>query len=341
MAAASVLGAVALSVSMLLLTINAANVAAVDAGNVAPMLGFLTVVGWYAASVLVWAGGAAIHEKSTLATYQSDESQRRLHEENKAFADWQETLADRPTDAEMAVWLDFDKAYIKSVAMKQYNLANRDLIAHVVLTGPASVSGGARVLYGPPRYSDYEVKLFLLTDTGVRLVSVQLHLATGATTNERRRAFRYDAISSAEVAEVGVRIDGSRREVVRPNDGTKDRRGISEKLVFSQEFVLTLNNTQAVHVLVGNFDQGLIDRVLEDARHLFELTRDTSGVTAALRILEAIAAEGSDWVKQERLRRRRRIMNYQRKNGARQALEKAADAPTPPIGIGKVRAELE
>lgn len=333
MVTGSILGVIALGMSVLLSAANAVGVA--------PILGLLTAAGWCAASILVWQGGAAVHKNSTLATYWSSESQRRLLEENKAFADWQEALADRPTDAEMAVWLDFDKAHIKATAMKQYGLANRDLIAHVVLTGPASVCYGARVLYGPPRYSDYDVQLFLLTDAGVRQVSVQLHLATGAITNERRRSFRYDAISSAEVAEVGVRIDGSRKEVVRSNEEAKSRRANSEKLVFSQEFTLTLNSMQAVHVMVGNCDQGLIDRVLEDAKYLFELARDTSGVTAALRILEAIAAEGNDWVKQERLRRRRRIMDYQRKRNALHALEKAPNVPTPRIGDKKVLPELE
>jgi hypothetical protein len=95
-----------------------------------------------------------------------------------------------------------------------------------------------------------------------------------------------------------------------------DDKGSSDKLTFAQSFKLTLNNTQYIHVLVENFDEGLIDKVREDAKHLRELARDTSGVTAALWILEAVAAEGREWVTQEHARRRRRWESYERSHRA-------------------------
>jgi hypothetical protein len=329
----SSLGATALGASILLSVINVIGLA--------PPQGLFTAATWCTATILMWIGGSAIHARSSLAKYQSERARRRLLDENKAFADWQKTLADRPSDAEIALWLDLDKAHIKALAMKQHGLANRDLIAHVVLTGPAPASYEARVLYDPPRHSKYDVQLFLLTDAGVRQVSVELRLGTGTITNERRRSFRYDAISSAEVAEVGIRIGGSKKEVVRSDEEIESLKAKSEKLLFSQEFTLTLNNMQTVHALVGNFDKGLIDKMLEDASYLLELARDTTGVTAALRILEAIAAEGSDWVKQERLRRSRRIMEYQRKRGMLRVLEQTPYVPAPRIGDEKILPELE
>ncbi|MGH3813383.1 MAG: SixA phosphatase family protein [Pseudonocardiaceae bacterium] len=303
-------------------------------------MALLVTTGLGIASGLMWAGGAALYASSTLESFQHDESERRLRAENKAFAEWNKTLGDTPTDAQMAAWLDLDKAHIKALAMRHYGLANRDLIAHVILTGAAEDSFGARVLYGPPRYSSYNVQLFLLTDFGVRQYSVQLHLGTGMITNERRRSFQYDAISSAEVAEVGVRIDGAEKKVVSQEEMTKEKNPNLEKLVFSQEFQLTLNNLQSVYVLVGNFDRGLIERMKEDPRRIAELTRDTSGVTGAVRILEAIAAEGSNWVKQERMRRRRRFIDYQRKRNARLALEEAKTSPTQRAVGREARAEL-
>ena len=286
-AAMGILGAVAVSAGLLL---ELFNVILAES-----FFGFLMVSACIAATVLLWKGGRAAWEKSAGARYGAAQSQHRLAAETQAFQDWERFMADRPTDAEIATWLDYDKAHIKAVAMKQYGLVNRDLVAHVVLAGPADGSSRARFRYGPPRYSKYEVQLFLLTDSGVRQVTVQLELATGSLTNERRRSFRYDAISSAEVADPGFRGDGSRS-------------GASRRCrVFAQEFRLNLNNMQAVHLPVANFDESLVDRVTEDTEHLMELARDTSGVTSALRILEAVAAEGGQWVRQEHQRRRRRM----------------------------------
>ncbi len=310
--------------------------------------GLLAAAGWVVGNAAIWVGAAALHRKSSLAAWLAIEAQQRKLRENKAYADWHKKLENRPTDAQIASWLDSDKAHLKATAMKHFGLANRDLIAHVVLTGPAAATYAARVLYGPLRYSDYTVHVFLLTERGVREMSVDLHLTSGVISDEKRRNFRYDAVSSAQVSEMGIRIDGlnsdpAEKELVGRDKAKWD--AAPEKLVFSQEFELTLNNMQAVRLIIGNFDEGLIDRVREDARHLFELARDTSGVTPALRILEAIAAEGSDWVAQERLRRRHRIIDYRRKMGELIALgdgghADGAEVPVPRIGKGQARYQL-
>ena len=248
----------------------------------------------------------------------------RFADEQAKFDELKRHLDNRPTDADMAAWLDYDKAHIKAVALKGYGLANRDILAHVILTEAPARCRRARYLFGPPRYSKYEVRLFLLTDAGVRQFSVRLNSETGTLSNESRSAFRYDAITSAEVMEVGVRMDGAKRKIVesdgresaadqaeKEKNNKKSRTG-SNKLTLAQSFKLTLNNQQATHVLIENFDEGLIDKVHENPEYLYELARDTSGVTAALRVLEAVAAEGRDWVHQEHARRRRRWEAYER-----------------------------
>lgn len=266
---------------------------------------------------LTWKGGAAAcRHRFEYNAEQADGHQRSV-DELAAYTEWANLLVDRPTDAEMASWLDYDKAHIKALAMKDYRLANRDILAHLVLTERAPLCRRARVLYGPPRYSNYEVKVFLLTSNGVRQVTVILNFRTGDTSNEQHRAFRYHVISSAEVAEVGVRIDGKRRQIVESDNGDSKSNDGSQKLMLAQALRLTLNSTQSIHVIVENFDEGLIDRMREDARYLSELACDTSGVTSALRILEAVAAEGDEWVRQERARRNRRLTIYQQREQQR------------------------
>jgi hypothetical protein len=134
--------------------------------------------------------------------------------------------------------------------MKHLGLANRDLIAHVVLVGPAPAARyTARIMYGPLRYSIYTIQVFLLTANGVREVAMDLHLRDGAITDERRRSFGYHAISSAMVSEIGLRVDGMTLDAAQQDAGdlAESKHAAGDKLVFSQEFVLTLNNMQAVN----------------------------------------------------------------------------------------------
>jgi hypothetical protein len=245
-------------------------------------------------------------------TSDRQEYERRLGEEQEAYRNWLGVLVNRPHDAEMARWLDYDKAHLKMLALKKYGLSNRDIIAHVALTEGAAKAMRARVLHGPVRYSAYVVLVFLLTDNGVREVEVDLDFFTGVVRDERRTSFRYDALSSARVTEVGVRFAGDRRYVVLVEDQMHvgDPRS---SLVVSQAFRLSLMDGQNINVLVDNFD-GLSDYGLENPAALLDLALDTSGVSGALRVLEAVAAEGREWIARERQRRNRRLREWHDNN---------------------------
>ncbi|MGW0809818.1 hypothetical protein [Nonomuraea sp. NPDC002799] len=249
-------------------------------------------------------------------------ARERLDQERQAYDQWRKVLADRPTDAEMARWLDYDLIHIKAEALKHYTMANRDVIAHATLTEAEFGCLRARVLYGPPRYNAYVVTMFLLNESGVRQVSTHLDFETGITGNEQRTHFRYDAIASARVSEVGIRLDQGRRKVVLPAENDEEHEVDLKSLIMSHAFQLSLVSGQTIDVVVENFDRGLIDRMLERPQQLYELALDTSGIRGALRILEAVAAEGRDWIAQEKARRQRRLVVYGR------------DRP-PPSGLGQ------
>ena len=67
---------------------------------------------------------------------------------------------------------------------------------------------------------------------------------------------------------------------------------------------------QRIDVVVENFDEGFLDRLRENKETLLDLALDTSGVRGALRVLEPVAAEGSDWFQEERRRRDRRLLDF-------------------------------
>jgi len=237
-------------------------------------------------------------------------------QEQQAYEAWAAVLRDRPTDAEMARWLEFDTFYVKTMAMRRSGLTNRDVIAHVVLTEGAPTAMRGRVYRGPVRYSAYIVLVFLLTEGGMREVEIDLDFLNGALYHERRTSFSYQALASAQVAEVSVQFAGSRRQVklVNRNNITHDQAA----LVFSQAFWLSLVNSQEIVVVVENFN-GVADQT-ENKNHLMRLALETSGITTALYILEAVAAEGPEWIRRERERRTRRWQEWGRSGNTPPAL---------------------
>ncbi|MFE6610291.1 hypothetical protein [Amycolatopsis sp. NPDC057786] len=231
--------------------------------------------------------------------------------EQRAYSDWRQVLSDRPSDAEMARWLDLDKNYLKTEALRRSSLVNRDLVAHVVLTEGMSDALRARVPRGPLRYSKYVVLVFLLTKSGVREIEVQLNFLTGDVHNEQRKSFRYDALASAHVAEVGIRFADNRRYVVRGDDPAH----LGAVTVRSREFRLSLLSGEDISVLVEGTG-GLTDMTVEDESEILQTSLTASGIAGALHVLEAVAAEGRDWIVREQERRRRRSQDW--RAGSRQ-----------------------
>ncbi|WP_329253120.1 hypothetical protein OG417_10140 [Actinoallomurus sp. NBC_01490] len=229
------------------------------------------------------------------------EADRILEEETFAHEERVELLADRPDDDEMAQWLDYDKIYLKTLAMNQYGLTNRDLITHAVLPEGTETARRSRVKGGQPRFSAYVVWVFLLTVSGVRQVKMHLDFPTGVASDQQRTAFRYDAIASAQVEEVGIRFDDGHREVVLPRtDEEKDRIRQSAVPIY-QEFRLELVNRHTIGITVDTFNAVLLEQLLEEQQA--PPSPDLADLTGALSLLETVAADGRKWLEQTRIRR--------------------------------------
>ncbi|WP_208636084.1 hypothetical protein [Amycolatopsis thailandensis] len=262
--------------------------------------GFLAVKG--AVHVLATQKDEILERAAAQATYDA---------EQRAYSEWRQFLADRPSDAEMARWLDLDKNHLKTEALRRASLVNRDLVAHVVLTEGTPDAQRARVPRGPLRYSKYAVLVFMLTKSGVREIEVQLNFLTGDVHNEQRKSFRYDALASAHVVEVGIRFADNRRYVVRGDDPAH----LGAVSVRSREFRLSLLSSEDITVLVEGAG-GLTDVTMEDESVVLQTSLMASGIAGALHVLEAVAAEGRDWIVREQERRRRRSQDW--RTGSRQ-----------------------
>ncbi|MEV5719391.1 hypothetical protein AB0L41_36370 [Amycolatopsis mediterranei] len=282
------------------------------------------------AALFLGAGGffAVQHGLRIMVSHQfqaeeNERGSRLLKEEEQAFVEWSQVLADRPDDAEMAWWLDLDKSHLKTEALRRCALTNRDLVAHVVLTEGAANAQRARVLGGPMRYSRYVILVFLLTHSGVREIEVDLDFLKADVHDERRTSFRYDALSAARVAEVGVRYaDGWHYQILNGDNAVLQQ----TQSVRKRAFRLTLVSGEQISVVAEGFE-GLTDESVENAAMLQRLALESSGIAGALHVLEAVSAEGRDWIVREQERRRRRSEDWRRGEHGPGLLD--ADEPEP------------
>lgn len=300
--------------------------------TVRPGIGIYLLAGVSAGMALLYCSKIDVHiVRHDVYLAESADAAEEYAREKAAFDRWTELRRNRPDDGQMARWLDYDKFQAKSLAAHTCGLANRDIVAHAILTEPAPNAKRARVLFGPPRYTAYRVIVFLLSSAGVRQVSLELDFAKGTLSDQTRTNFAYDSICSARVEEVGLRFDAGRRRIVIPAKDQLNRRREEKKtkeaaeneeeragkkrtpedeidsLLLTQSFRLRLIDGQHVDVEVANFDEGFLDRLHEDVQAVSELALDNSGAMSALAVLESVAGEGGAWLMRERERRTRRL----------------------------------
>ena len=251
--------------------------------------------------------GIAVFTEPRRYDAEIERNERLFEEEEAAWAAETRRLEDRPADGQMARWLDFDTLHVRLTAMTQWGLSNDDVLAHVVLTEPDSDSRTAREAGCPRRYARYVIRLFLLTANGVRQLDLKLDFASGAENDQRRLAFKYDAIASAVIIEPTVRRFG-RRQVATPDGGGPDAQA---RPIRRQSLTLTLVNGEE-YAINADYEGGLADENVFDPESLIALEMETSGAISTLRTLESVAGEGREWIAKERERLRAAARDYQR-----------------------------
>lgn len=196
------------------------------------------------------------------------EYEREMTARTKEYRRWKKRLERRPTDLEMAEWLDCDHTMLMHSALNRYNLSPSEVIAQALLEAPGEGQKRARVAGGPWRYSGYRLMLFLLTEDGVRQLAADLTMASGKLDGVERMNYRFDAVASVHVKHNG-------------------------NFVSALELAL-VNGTAIVADLPDTGPDGLDDEKLTS-----EVTLDAVGVAHTLHVLEGIAAEGRQWIQHE------------------------------------------
>lgn len=202
---------------------------------------------------------------------------RRDFEDRRAAYDrWVRKLESKPTDAEMAHWLDCDRKILVEDTLRHYRLAAQDVIAHAFIEAPVPRCKRARVSKGPWRYSQYKLLLFLLTKDGVRQVTVTLNFETTDFGDQQRLTYQYNSVVAAHVV---------------------DARNGEKKLS------LTLTNNPRDELTITGEWPGMVE-LGDDDRIASQVSLDASGLERTLHVLEGIAAEGKEWITHENRRER-------------------------------------
>lgn len=186
-----------------------------------------------------------------------------------AYQRWKERLDSTcPSEDEMENWLNCDRTLLLDDALRRYRLAWRDIIASGFLWTPAKSYKRARVRGGPWRYSKYDIRLFLITQDGVREISTELNFEQAEFNGQERNNFRFDAVSSVHVTQTGD---------------------------FGYTLGLTLTNGPTRNIRVTD-PEGYQPDFSESPDAFSKINLDVAGFTHTLHILEGIAAEGKGWI---------------------------------------------
>ncbi|MFD7813985.1 hypothetical protein ACFV6E_13690 [Streptomyces sp. NPDC059785] len=234
-----------------------------------------TLLGILALIVAFWAGRTAalswLHVRAgehRLAE-ETREYEETLAARQDAYQKWKTYLdATRPSELEMETWLTCDKTMFVDEALRQHQLAWRDIITHTILMTPARPYMRGRVKGGPWRYSRYAFRLFLISGDGVREISAEYDFTDAKRANVQRSNYRFDALSSIHVTE-------------RADHG------------YDLELVLTNGPSREIRVKDAETEQLAPE---ENAQQIAEINLNAAGFIHTFRLLEGIAADGKGWL---------------------------------------------
>jgi hypothetical protein len=241
------------------------------------VLGFAVVL---ASAVWAWRCWVRVSSEGRRHTAEKEERDRRQADIDEAYRRWNAKLNDRPSDAEMAAWLDLDRTVLLGEALDQCHLSRSRVIAHGFLEVPLPGARRSQVKGGLPRYQRYQIQMFLLTEDGFRLVRANLSLLTASLDIRSRTSRSYDSITAVHAE--------------------PDRRG-------GQKFEVRLAHDEPIKVRVRDLGASAgREEQDEDPRastETGEVVDDSTGMDAAsventLHLLDGVAADGRKWLQE-------------------------------------------
>lgn len=217
-----------------------------------------------------------LHSERRRHIEESREREDALAAREAEHARWKGKLEElMPSEMEMEAWLDADKALILDQTLKHYRLSWHEVAAHAFLPTPDRPCRSAKVEEGPWRHAKYEIRVFLVTDEGVREATAELDFQRARWHRSERDNYRFDALSSVQ-----VEMESTRR--------------------YTLNITLTNGPTKSIPISDPPVPAHVEEEPDPDPRaEPQDINLDAAGFSHTLRILEGIAAEGKPWFDRE------------------------------------------
>lgn len=228
-----------------------------------------------------WLPVALEHRRYVADKKERDHRQTGIDE---AFREWNDKLKDRPSDAEMAEWLECDRTVLLGFALDYFRLPRSRLIAHGFLEKPHP--GARRKQLGGclPRYQGYQIWMFLLAEDGVRQMRTRLDFLTGTLAEREQIAYGYSSIAAVHV----TRKRGGQTFELRLTGGDPIKVQVKEPAPAKAPDNLGGQDENA-ELTEESYEAG-------DAGNDDDL--DVASITNTMHLLEGVAADGRKWLRE-------------------------------------------
>ncbi|SOD61378.1 hypothetical protein SAMN06297387_103128 [Streptomyces zhaozhouensis] len=282
-----------------------------------PSMAFLVLGLWGASLWTALAVGVRLVEVGMVARESAD-----FADERRAHAEWGAFLrANRPADELVGRWIDLEQRALLRDVLREHRMRRHGILFTFSVLEPAPGCVRAKVPNGPPRYSRYGLKLFVLTTAGVWVCTWEIDAATAVHDGRRDFVFRFDSISSVVLQTAAARA------------GTTGLGAASETRVRAGEVLrLVLNNQEDLEVRIEDHHQ--LVTAGADLGRLREVALETSGITAGFRVLAALATEGEGWFDVRRAQSRQAFLDGDGAEAGRRPRAEAGAAAREASGNG-------
>jgi hypothetical protein len=208
----------------------------------------------------------------------SKERKQRQEDIDEAYRRWTTRLADRPTDAQMAQWLEGDRTVLLGMALDHFHLSRSRMVAHGFIEKPAPGARRSQINGGLPRYQKYQIWMFLLVEGGVHQLRASLDFLTGTLVEREHLSYGYTSIAAVRM--------------LRTSGGV---RTYELSLTAGKPIKVRVQETDARSVTQDEQDEDT-DPAEENEPATEDTAPDVASVTNTLRLLQGVVGGGMNWL---------------------------------------------
>ena len=201
------------------------------------------------------------------------------------FVRWKDEWEHRPSDAEMAEWLELDRTVLLGKALEYFRLPRSHVVAHGFLERRKPGAKKGQRDGGLLRYQRYIIWVFLLANDGVRQLRATLDFLNGVLVEREELVYGYGSIAAVHV----IRRRGGQTFELRLTGGEPVTVEVREANPATPP--PNSHSGQADNAELADAEEDVPSAVNDN-----EL--DIASIANTLHLLEGVAADGRKWLQE-------------------------------------------